>query len=130
MFRPTCARRGVIYLRIIDSMRASDTAAGPGVLFPIQLDMGEGVERLALYELHCKIDEMMSSASKRYGTVKTGVVMNKYGTVVREVFAGNKYIVTGSLRGGYVKNDMRFGKRLTGYNGASLRPGLRWSGEE
>jgi hypothetical protein len=62
--------------------------------------------------------------------VKSGFVYDKFKNVVTEVQAGNQYIVTGSLRGGYIKGDSRFGPRLTGYNGATTKPGLRWNGDD
>jgi hypothetical protein len=118
-----------VFIRLIDTMRMDDPVAQPGVLFPVRVELGDGVNRMLTGDLQNIVDGMMAESGK-YATVKTGGVYDRFGRQVREVFAGSKYIVSGNLRGGYVKNDMRFGLRLTGYNGASQRPGLRWNGDD
>ena len=128
MLRSTPSRCGTVYVRLIDSMRINEGMAKSGVLFPVNVDLGDGVAKLGLYDFQTKIDAMMQR-SQRFSTVKTGIVYDANKRPVTEVHAGQRYIVTGNLGGGYVKNDMRFGLRLTGYNAASPKPGLKWNGE-
>ncbi|CUG31032.1 Hypothetical protein, putative [Bodo saltans] len=126
---PTAVRRAPIFCRIIDSVRLDEPYAPQGTVFPIRIDLGDGVESLSVHALQDILDKQFARSS-RYGTVKNGFVYDKTKAVVTEVRAYGKYIVTGSLRGGYIKGDTRFGPRLTGYNGATTKPGLKWNGDD
>ncbi|EPY42313.1 hypothetical protein AGDE_01610 [Angomonas deanei] len=75
------------------------------------------------------VDDMLSG-HQRFATVRTGQVFNRNGTLASVINSYGQYVLTGNMRGGYVKGDHRYGPRLTGYGGATTKPGLRWNGEE
>ncbi|KPI85995.1 hypothetical protein ABL78_4957 [Leptomonas seymouri] len=118
-----------VFCRIVDSMRKNDPYARAGILYPIRIELGQGVEQCTPAELQGKIDAMLSR-SQRFATVKSGQVFARNGAVATEIRAYGQYVVTGNMRGGYVKGDHRYGPRLTGYGGATSKPGLRWNGED
>eukprot|EP00331_Platyophrya_macrostoma_P006826 CAMPEP_0176427466 /NCGR_PEP_ID=MMETSP0127-20121128/12582_1 /TAXON_ID=938130 /ORGANISM="Platyophrya macrostoma, Strain WH" /LENGTH=85 /DNA_ID=CAMNT_0017808985 /DNA_START=251 /DNA_END=508 /DNA_ORIENTATION=- len=84
---------------------------------------------MPIRQLQDIIDKMFAR-SQRFATVKGGFVYDKNRQVVDTVYAGGKYIISGSMRGGYIKGDVRFGPRLTGYAGGTTKPGLRWNGDD
>ncbi|EPY35769.1 hypothetical protein STCU_00921 [Strigomonas culicis] len=129
MLRCSCALRAPVFCRIIDSMRESQNMARAGILYPIRVELGERVESCTPAELQEKIDSMFAR-SQRYATVKTGTILNRNGTKAEAIKAYGQYVITGSMRGGYIKGDHRYGPRLTGYGGATTKPGLRWNGED
>lgn len=118
-----------IYCRIVDTMRLDEPFARPGSLYPIKVDLGDGVESLPVHALQEILDKQFAR-SQRFATVKNGFVYDKQKHVVTEVQAYQQYVITGSMRGGYIKGDARFGARLTGYNGATTKPGLKWNGDD
>ncbi|KAK7201197.1 hypothetical protein NESM_000181200 [Novymonas esmeraldas] len=118
-----------VFCRIIDVMREKDPYARSGILYPIRVELGEGVETCTPAELQDKIDALLSR-SQRYATVKTGNVFTRNNAVATVIKAYGQYVVTGNMRGGYVKGDQRYGPRLTGYGGATAKPGLRWNGDD
>ncbi|CCW70185.1 unnamed protein product [Phytomonas sp. Hart1] len=129
MFRGTTFRAAPVFCRIVDSMRQSEPFARQGILYPIRVELGEGVESCTPFEFQCKIDVLMSR-SNRYASVKTGRIFNRNNTEATIIKAYGQYIITGNMRGGYVKGDHRYGPRLTGCGGATTKPGLRWNGED
>lgn len=129
MYRATWRTAAPVYCRIIDTMRLDEPYARPGTVFPIRVELGEGVTEATDMRLQELIDLMMSR-STRFATVKGGFVYDKHKQVVKKVEAYGKYIITGNMRGGYVKGDYRFGPRLTGFAGATTKPGLKWNGED
>ncbi|KAG8342020.1 hypothetical protein TRVL_07151 [Trypanosoma vivax] len=118
-----------VFCRILDIMRQREPYARPGILYPIRVELGEGVNRCTPHELQERIDVMLAR-SQRFGTVKTGNVYNADQSVATEISAYGRYVVTGSMHGGYIKGDHRYGPRLTGYGGATTKPGLRWNGDD
>ena len=121
-----------VFLQLIDRSRISEVAQGKlGANFPIKIDLGEGVTECSIHELRKKVDELMSG-STRYGSCVMGDVFDRFHRRPpdNKVRAYEKYVVTGNMRGGYVKMDKTFGPRLTGYTGASARVTLKWVGEE
>lgn len=118
-----------VFCRIVDSMREREPYARQGILYPIRVELGEDVVECTPYQLQEKIDELLSS-SKKYATVKMGKVYNRNMSEARTIKAYGQYVVTGNMRGGYVKGDYRYGPRVTGYGGATTKPGLRWNGED
>lgn len=118
-----------VFCRIVDTMRQSEPYARAGIIYPTRVELGEGVNSCTPAELQERIDALLSRSS-RYGSVKTGQVYNRNNTVANVIEAYKQYVVTGNMRGGYIKGDHRYGPRLTGYNGATTKPGLRWNGEE
>lgn len=118
-----------VFCRVIDSARQTEPYARAGILYPIRVELGDGVTSCSPIELQEKIDAMLTR-SQRYGSVKTGQVYNRNNSIATTVEAYKQYIVTGNMRGGYVKGDYRYGPRLTGYNGATTKPGLRWNGDD
>ncbi|EAN92577.1 hypothetical protein C3747_4g3465c [Trypanosoma cruzi] len=118
-----------VFCRIIDVMRQNEPYARPGILYPIRVELGNNVEKCTSRELQEIIDNMLSR-SQRFATVKTGMVYNSDQSVATEIKAYGRYVVTGNMRGGYIKGDHRFGPRLTGYGGATTKPGLRWNGDD
>lgn len=118
-----------VFCRIIDTMRKNDPSLRSGILYPIRVELGEGVEQCTPGELQEKIDAMLSR-SQRFATVKSGQIFARNNAEVTVVRAYGQYVVTGNMRGGYVKGDHRYGPRLTGYGGATTKPGLRWNGED
>ncbi|CAJ1009389.1 hypothetical protein Q4I28_004703 [Leishmania naiffi] len=129
----SCSLRAVlrapVFCRVIDVMRHHEPYARAGILYPVRVELGEGVESCTPAELQDKIDTMLSR-SKRFATVKTGNVYLRNNSVATVIKAYGQYVVTGSMRGGYVKGDHRYGPRLTGYGGATAKPGLRWNGDD
>lgn len=119
-----------VYLQIVDAGRhREETVLRAGAGFHIRLELGEGVTKCAVNELQFKVDQMMKS-SPRYATCTTGEVLDPFGRQVDEVVAFGKYVITGSMRTGFVKKDQKFGNRLHGYNGGSPRPGMPWAHDE
>lgn len=118
-----------VFCRIVDTMRQSEPYARAGIIYPTRVELGEGVSSCSPAELQERVDALLSRSS-RYGSVKTGQVYTRNNTVASVIEAYKQYVVTGNMRGGYVKGDHRYGPRLTGYNGATTKPGLRWNGEE
>lgn len=110
-------------------MRQREPYARPGILYPIRVELGDRVDKCTPHELQELIDTMLAR-SQRYGTVKTGTVYNVNQSVATEIRAYGRYVVTGNMRGGYIKGDHRYGPRLTGYSGATTKPGLKWNGED
>lgn len=129
MLRLSSLSLAPVFCRIVDTMRQSEPYARAGIIYPTRVELGEGVTSCSPVELQELIDTMLSS-STRFGSVKTGQVYNRNKSVATVVEAYKQYVVTGNMRGGYVKGDHRYGPRLTGYNGATTKPGLRWNGEE
>jgi hypothetical protein len=121
--------RAPVFCRIVDTMRKNDPYARSGILYPIRIELGKGVEKCTPAELQEKIDAMLSR-SQRFATVKSGQVFARNNSVATEIQAYGQYVVTGNMRGGYVKGDHRYGPRLTGYGGATAKPGLRWNGDD
>ncbi|KEG11120.1 hypothetical protein DQ04_02961070 [Trypanosoma grayi] len=126
-----CSRcsRAPVFCRIIDIMRQHEPYARPGILYPIRVELGANVEKCTPPELQDIIDTMLAR-SQRFATVKTGMVYNVDHSVATEIKAYGRYLVTGNMRGGYIKGDHRYGPRLTGYGGATTKPGLRWNGDD
>lgn len=129
MWRRSSATHAPVFCRIIDSMRQAEPYARAGILYPTRVELGDGVTSCTPLDLQEKIDAMLSR-SQRFGSVKTGQVYNRNNSVATKIEAYKQYVVTGNMRGGYIKGDHRYGPRLTGYNGATTKPGLRWNGEE
>ncbi|CCW64123.1 unnamed protein product [Phytomonas sp. EM1] len=129
MFCSTTFRFAPVFCRIVDSMRQGEPYARQGILYPIRVELGEGVESCTPYELQDKIDIMMSR-SNRFASVKPGKIFTRSNNEATIIKAYGQYVVTGNMRGGYVKGDHRYGPRLTGYGGATTKPGLRWNGED
>lgn len=129
MLRYSCALCAPVFCRIVDTMRENQNLARNGILYPIRVELGEKVEKCTPAELQEKIDAMFVR-SQRYATVKTGAIYNRNGTKADVIKAYGQYVITGSMRGGYIKGDHRYGPRLTGYGGATTKPGLRWNGED
>lgn len=129
MLRHSSRLSAPVYCRVIDTMRVDEPYARQGTIFPIRIELGEGVTEAPVRDLQDMIDKMFAR-SQRFATVKGGFVYDKQKNVVTTVQAYGKYIVSGSMRGGYIKGDMRFGPRLTGYAGGTTKPGLRWSGDD
>jgi hypothetical protein len=126
---PTLTRRAPIFCRIVDTVRLDDPYARQGTIFPTKVELGDGVDTLSVHALQDILDKQFAR-SQRFGTVKNGFVYDKFKSTVTEVKAYKQYIVTGSLRGGYIKGDPRYGPRLTGCNGATTKPGLKWNGDD
>lgn len=118
-----------VFCRIIDSMRHEQPYARSGILYPIRVELGDGVVSCTPAELQDKLDVMLSR-SQRYATVKTGQVYTRHNSIATTVTAYGQYVITGNMRGGYIKGDHRYGPRLTGYGGATTKPGLRWNGDD
>eukprot|EP00796_Vickermania_ingenoplastis_P009198 gene9198-6475_t len=118
-----------VFCRIVDSMRQAEPYARSGIIYPTRVELGEGVTSCTPLDLQEKIDSLLSR-SQRFGSVKTGQVYNRNNSVATKIEAYKQYVVTGNMRGGYIKGDHRYGPRLTGYNGATTKPGLRWNGED
>lgn len=129
MFRRSNVWLAPVFCRIVDSMREKEPYARAGILYPIRVELGNGVTECTPYQLQEMIDTMLSS-SKKYATVKMGKVYNRNGSEARTIKQYGQYVVTGNMRGGYVKGDHRYGPRVTGYGGATTKPGLRWNGED
>eukprot|EP00388_Colpodella_angusta_P029150 GDKK01015637.1.p1 GENE.GDKK01015637.1~~GDKK01015637.1.p1 ORF type:complete len:131 (+),score=4.46 GDKK01015637.1:17-409(+) len=124
--KPICAP---VFVKIVDFVREADATTRSAKGFIVSVDLGPGVKEVTVHQLQEIIDEQMAKHSK-FGTVRTGRVFNAANQPVVRVVAGEKYIVTGNLRGGFIKPDSRFGPRLSGYHGATTKPGLRWNGDE
>ncbi|ORC87609.1 uncharacterized protein TM35_000212150 [Trypanosoma theileri] len=129
MFSYSRGCRAPVFCRIIDIMRQHEPYARPGILYPIRVELGANVEKCTPRELQEIIDTMLAR-SQRFGTTKTGVIYNVDNSVATEIKAYGRYVVTGNMRGGYIKGDQRYGPRLTGYGGATTKPGLRWNGDD
>ncbi|KAH9598500.1 hypothetical protein LSM04_001144 [Trypanosoma melophagium] len=121
--------RAPVFCRIIDIMRQHEPYARPGILYPIRVELGPNVEKCTPRELQEIVDAMLAR-SQRFGTTKTGMVYNVDNSVATEIKAYERYVITGNMRGGYIKGDQRYGPRLTGYGGATTKPGLRWNGDD
>lgn len=129
MFRaslPLCDR---IYLKIVDFARETDAVTRAPKGFNVVFEMGQGVKEMTVHELQDKLDETLSK-NTRFGTTRTGRVFSASNAPVNKVVSNGQYIVTGNLRGGFIKPDERFGLRLSGYHGATTKPGLKWNGDE
>ena len=97
--------------------------------YQVKVEMGDDVVEMGTHEFQSLVDEQFRSHS-RYGTVKSGIVTNRFGKQVQQVKAFEKYIVTGNLRGGYFKHDPKFGYQLTGFSGGTVKPSIKWAGDE
>lgn len=129
MIRCSRVKSAPVFCRIIDTMRQAEPYARAGIVYPTRVELGDGVSCCSVVELQEKIDNLLSR-SQRFGSVKTGQVYNRNNSVASKIHAYQQYVVTGNMKGGYVKGDHRYGPRLTGYSGATTKPGLRWNGEE
>lgn len=129
MFNASSARCAPIFCRIVDTLRLDEPYARNGVLYPTKVDLGDGISEMPVRELQDLLDRMFARSS-RFATVRSGFVYDKHKKVVTTVRAYEQYIVTGNMRGGYIKGDPRFGPRLTGCSGATIKPGLKWNGED
>lgn len=118
-----------VFCRIVDASRQHEPFARSGVLYPIRIELGEGVTTCTPYDLQCKIDAMMQR-SQKFASVKLGRVFNRNNSEAKEIVAYRQYVVTGNMRGGYVKGDPRYGPRMTGCAGATMKPGLKWNGDD
>ncbi|RNF06865.1 hypothetical protein TraAM80_03810 [Trypanosoma rangeli] len=118
-----------VFCRIVDIMRQNEPYARSGILYPIGVELGAKVDKCTPRELQDKVDSLLAR-SQRSATVKTGMVYNTDQSVATEIKAYERYVFTGNMRGGHIKGDHRFGPRLTGYGGATTRPGLRWNGDD
>ena len=101
----------------------------PQMGYTVKVDLGEGVTEMQSHEFQTLVDSKFRSHS-RFGTVKSGIVTNRFGKQVQVVRAFEKYIVTGNLRGGYIRDDPKFGYQLTGFNGGTIKPSIKWAGDE
>lgn len=118
-----------MFCRIVDTMRESEPYAKAGIIYPTRVELGPNVTSCTPAELQEIIDGMLNR-SQRFGSVKTGHVYNRNRSIATKIEAYRQYVVTGNMRGGYIKGDHRYGPRLTGYSGATIKPGLRWNGED
>eukprot|EP00796_Vickermania_ingenoplastis_P012876 gene12876-8754_t len=117
-----------VFCRIVDSMRQAEPYARSGIIYPTRVELGEGSrpaparppgeDRLAAVAL-----PTLRLREDRPGLQPKQLRSDK-------IEAYKQYVVTGNMRGGYIKGDHRYGPRLTGYNGATTKPGLRWNGED
>ena len=130
MLRCSAFGKAPVFCRIVDNSRMKESLGPTSSGFPMRIELGDGVTECSNRELQCIIDDMMKPRSAKFSGCAFGQVLDRRGNAVEIVKAYEKYIVTGSMRSGYVKPDHRFGPRLTGYDGATTKPGLRWNGEE
>lgn len=121
---------GMVYVLIMDEQRSKVCQNFIGRGYSVQIDLGEGVEKMDTKQFQFLVDGVMRKNSKVYESCATGKVMDPWKREVKTVVAGNKYMVTGNLKGGYVKSDFRFGPRLSGYGVSSTRQGYNWAGEK
>ena len=100
--------------------------------FPTRIDMGQGVTKLSTAEFLAKIEEQLGSKTGRnWGSVANAKIYNPRLIEIKgEVHAKSKYIVFGTLNGGYVRSDPKFGDRVTGHYGGNPKMGLRWAGDK
>lgn len=129
MLRLSGLARAPVFCRIVDMMREKDPFTRPGILYPIRIELGEGVNKMSIDEFQTMLD-LKFNRSTRYASVKTGHIYTRRGSEAREIVAYGQYVVTGNMRGGYIKPDHRYGPRLTGYGGATTKPGLKWNGDD
>ena len=132
MLRTCRTLQGIIYCRVCDTSRLEDfQARGMRSVcgYPVKIDLGTGVNKMNTFEAQTLIDNFLGRSAK-FATVKTGRVTDTNGFAVEFVEAGKKYIVSGSMKGGIYKPDLKFGPRLTGCHGATSKPGLRHIGDD
>lgn len=132
LFRHNGTRLAPVYCQIVDNSRFDEVrrACRIGVGFTTKIDLGVGVSEMDVKYFQRKVDDEMRATSQVYGTCATGKVTDRFGNPVGKVRAYEKYIVTGQMSSGYVKTDIKFGTRCTGYTGAKIRPGVKWAGDE
>ena len=122
-----------MFLQIVDAKKMNDmmSMSRKGVGFSIKFELGPGREEMEQVEFRRRLDDYIRQSSKVYETSAGGKIYNHLHEEHKgPLFAYNKYVVTGKMRGGYVRKDMKFGVRVGGHQGGKLRNGLPWAGEE
>lgn len=132
MLRRTRSACAPVFLQILDRSKVEDCATHirRGVGFSNRIDLGEGVTEMPVKQFQHLVDAHMRRHSQVFQTVTTGKVTDHMGNAVKLVRAPGKYIVSGQLGGGYVRNTMKYGPRVNGYAGGKLRSGLKYEGDE
>ena len=123
---------GYVYLQISDSSKIGDIASQcrRGVGFNVKFDLGPGVDKLEVGEFRRRFDDYMKVRSDVYDTITGGKVMTHMYLEVQEVHANCKYIVSGKMRGGYVRQSHKYGAKVAGHMGGKVRNGTPWAGNE
>uniref|UniRef100_A0A7S1PLZ9 Uncharacterized protein n=1 Tax=Neobodo designis TaxID=312471 RepID=A0A7S1PLZ9_NEODS len=133
MLRATTYRAAPVFLQVMDVEKFGEVHGfcRKGVAFSIKFELGEGVEEMGLEEFRRRLDDEMRQHSRVYDTVQGGKILtHMHKEVDGKILAYHKYIVCGKMRGGYMRNDMKFGLRASGHNGGKLRAGLPYAGDE
>ena len=134
MFRGASTRLlAPVFLQVMDTEKFGEVHnyCRKGVAFNIRFELGEGVMEMGLEEFRRRIDDHMRQSSRVYDTAQGGKILtHNHKEVEGLITAYNKYIVTGRMRGGFMRNDQKFGLRASGHNGGKLRAGLPYAGDE
>jgi hypothetical protein len=133
MLRNTARRLAPVYLQVLDTEKFGETQnhIRKGVGFNIKFELGEGVEQMGLEEFRRRLDDWIHQESRVYDTAQGGKILTHlHKEVEGKILAYHKYIITCKMRGGYLRNDQKFGLRAAGHNGGKLRAGLPYAGDE
>jgi hypothetical protein len=122
-----------VYLQIMDNDKLGEIQGHcrKGTGFQVKFELGPGRTEMGITEFKRRLDDHMRQRSEIYDSVMTGKILtHMHKEVEGTVHAYCKYIVTGKMRGGYVRTSQKFGHRVAGHTGGKLRGGLRWAGQE
>jgi hypothetical protein len=121
-----------VYLMILDTNKVADVSSHirKGVGFNVKFELGEGRTEMGVVEFRRRLDDFFRQNSEVYETCAGGKILtHMHHEVTRTVHAYTKYIVSGKMRGGYIRVS-KYGHKVAGHTGGKVRGGLRWAGDE